>query len=122
MIMCDLIRICDLKVMVRLGVSEEERTRPQRIAISLELSVPDVTSAAVADDLSKAVDYFEVYKAVKEVASARPRQLVESLAHDIARAVLEKFTVVEVAVEIKKFIFPDTSHVALRIVRKNSEG
>jgi dihydroneopterin aldolase len=52
------------------------------------------------------------------VAAARPRKLIETLAEEIAQAILAGFAVKKVEVEIRKFILPDAEWVGVAIERK----
>jgi dihydroneopterin aldolase len=47
----------------------------------------------------------------------REWKLIEALASDIATMVLEEFSAARVQVEVRKFIIPQTSFVAVRLVR-----
>ncbi|MDR1190379.1 MAG: dihydroneopterin aldolase [Verrucomicrobiales bacterium] len=116
--MPDRIHINRLTVSARVGVSDAERARPQRLEISLTFPVPTVSAAAAGDDLSLTVDYFAVGETVKRVAAARPRKLLETLAEEIAAAVLAEFTVSAVTLEVRKFILPETNFVSLVIERR----
>jgi dihydroneopterin aldolase len=115
--MSDAISIVDIEVQCRIGVPEEERAHPQRLLISVELEL-DVTAAAQADDISKTINYHSVYLLVKKLCGERERQLIETLAEEIAAMLLEEFETKAVRVEIRKFILPGTRHVAVRIERR----
>ena len=55
----------------------------------------------------------------KMAAESPPRQLIETLAEDIATLVLACFSVcAEVDVELRKYILPDTDYVAVRLTRR----
>jgi dihydroneopterin aldolase len=115
--MSDLIRIVDLEVFAHIGVAEEERRDAQRLLISLELSVDSFAEAAKTDDLTRTVNYFAVAQRVRLVAAKRPRKLLETLAEELAAEILAAYPVRKVALEIKKFILPDTRYVSVRIER-----
>ncbi len=55
----DRIAIEDLEVFARVGVPDAERARPQRLLLTLFLSL-DVAAAALADDLTRTIDYAAV--------------------------------------------------------------
>lgn len=118
--MSDRIHIEQLELRVHIGVPEVERAEPQRLAVSLTLE-PVRGFDALGDDLQKTVDYFAVCEAVKALAAAKPRNLIETLAEEIAALVLERFAVRGVEVELRKFILPDTAHVAVRLRREASK-
>lgn len=114
--MPDCIHIEQLELSAHIGAPDAERAAPQRLTVSLTLE-PARGFGALDEDLAKTVDYFAVCEAVKTLAAARPRKLIETLAEEIAALVLERFTVRAVEVELRKYILPDTAHVAVRIRR-----
>ena len=116
--MKDKISIAEIEVECRVGVSDEERSAPQRLIISLELE-KDFSDAARADDLTKTIDYHAVWLCVKEICSEKERRLIETLAEEIAGNILREFSPETVRVEIRKFILQETRHVAVRIERKS---
>jgi dihydroneopterin aldolase len=120
--MSDLIRIVDLEVRTRIGVPEEERAEPQRLLVSLEMEVAGVAAAARTDDVGQTVDYGVVAERVRTFAQARVRKLVETLASELAEEILREFAVQRVRVEVKKFILPDTAHVAIEVERARATG
>jgi 7,8-dihydroneopterin aldolase/epimerase/oxygenase len=117
-IMSDLIRIVDLEVWAHLGVPEVERAAPQRLLFSLEMEVDGFARAATADDVALTVDYFTVAQCIKAIATERPRQLLETLAEEIAANLLKNFPIQKLTLEIKKFILLDTQYVSVKIERK----
>ena len=107
--MSDLIRVIDLEVYARIGVPEAERIEPQRLLISLEMSVDSFARAAATDDLAGTINYAEVAERVKQVTAKRERKLIETLAEEIATDILKTYPVQKIVLEIKKFILPDRS-------------
>jgi dihydroneopterin aldolase len=114
--MPDLILIEALELSARIGVPEEERGAPQRLTVNLVLE-PIEDFRALNDRIEKTVDYFQVVRTVQALASARPRQLLETLGEEIAEEVLARFAVRVVEVELRKYILPDTAFVAVRLRR-----
>lgn len=115
--MSDTILIDDLEVCFCVGVSDDERSTPQRLLISVEMDL-DTTPAAATDDIAKTVDYFEVTQRIKALGAGRQWKLIEKLAADVAGLVLQESLVAEVRVEISKFVLPETRRVAVRINRR----
>lgn len=113
----DTIVIQDVEVRFHVGVPEAERTQPQRLLISVELDL-DTRAAAAADDLAQTVNYFDLRQRIVRLGDGREWKLIETLAEDIARLVLGEPRVQAVRVEVKKFILPETRHVAVRIERR----
>ena len=115
--MPDLIHIEQLELLARLGVPDDERATPQRLALNLTIT-PANDFHALGDRIENTVDYFVVCQIVQQFAAARPRRLLETLAEEIAQEVLARFAVRAVAVELRKFILPDTAFVAVRLKRE----
>lgn len=114
--MPDRIHIEALQLRTRIGVPEEERVEPQRLTVSLTLEPKD-GFCALDDRIEATVDYAAVCETVKALAAERPRRLVETLAQEIAAALLTAYPLQRVEVELRKFILPDTDYVAVRIAR-----
>jgi dihydroneopterin aldolase len=119
--MSDIIRVIDLEVFVRIGVPEEERREPQRLLISLEMSVDSFSHAAGTDNLARTVNYFDVVQLVKKLLAEPPRKLLETLAEQLAASILGAFPIEKIAIEIKKFILPDAQYVSVKIERTQDE-
>ncbi len=112
----DRIEIRNLAIATHIGVPEAERSEPQRLLVSLEME-PRLAFWAMEDRLENTVDYAAVCETVKATAAARPRALLETLAEDVAAAVLGAHPVWKLTLEIRKFILPETEYVAVRIER-----
>jgi|SRR5882762_4593943 len=112
----DKINICDLEVFYRVGVSEEERTKPQRLLITVEV-VHNFDAASDSDDLTKTIDYYAVTQRLLRFGEARSWRLIETLATEIARMVMNEFSAPGVSVEVKKFIVPQARYVSVRTSR-----
>lgn len=76
------------------GVHPEEQSRGQRFLVDVVLAV-DTRRAGETDDLNQTVNYSEVHRTVREVVEGGPRKLIEAVAEDIARAVLNGFPLVQ---------------------------
>lgn len=112
----DTVKIRGLELPTFIGVPDDERSEKQVVKVNLDMMV-EVSFSALEDEIIGGVDYFQVTLRLKEEALERPRKLIETLAEDLARVVLNEFSVVRVRVEIEKFILPDTDHVGVEIWR-----
>ena len=112
----DKITIHDLEVEARIGVTEAERARPQRLLITVELE-RDLTKAARADAEDATTRYDEVAEMVRKVVAGRPRKLIEAVAGEIARTILSARLASATTVEVKKFSIPKSQYVSVRIHR-----
>jgi dihydroneopterin aldolase len=116
----DEIKIEELELMARVGVPEEERRSPQRLVANLILQ-PRGGFAELGDDLARTVDYALVCEELQHFVAAREDQLIETLAHEMAMFLLRSFPLVQVDVELRKFVLPGTKYVAVRVVRTAAE-
>src|SRR5438552_397884 len=112
----DSIRIADLEVFFRVGVSDEERARPQRLLISINLG-RELRFADASDDLRKTNDYFAVVQRILGLGEGSEWKLIEALAEEIAAILLEEFGSPGVVVEVKKFIIPQAQSVSVTVYR-----
>jgi dihydroneopterin aldolase len=112
----DQIILADLEVRYRVGVTEAERAQPQRLLLTVEMS-HDLRRAVVSDDLTDTIDYAELSRRLLQWGNAREWRLIETLATDIARLVLDEFRPQTVTVSVKKFIIPQARYVAVRVAR-----
>lgn len=87
------------------GVLESEHTEPQEFAVAVTMWL-DTTMAAETDDLADTVNYAEVYAEVERVMLGAHHNLLESLASEIAHAVLADELVQKVAVRLEKVAAP----------------
>ena len=81
----DTIELRGLRVLGCHGVLDEEHRRAQPFDIDLELEV-DLSRAGRTDALSDTVDYGAVSDSVRRVVEGEHSDLMEHLAHRIARA------------------------------------
>ena len=112
----DKIIVSDLEVFYQVGVTEEERSQPQRLLVTLELS-HDFKSAAARDDLAGTIDYDSVCQRLLKFGDGCHWHLIETLATDIAAMILADYRPNAVSVEIKKFIIPQARYVAVTVTR-----
>ena len=112
----DRIVINDLEVFYSVGVTGEERSRPQRLLLTVELFT-DLSAAAATDELSRTIDYFAVAQRLLRFGEGRSWRLIETLASEIAALLLADFKPTRVSVEVKKFIIPEARHVSVRVQR-----
>lgn len=110
---CSTVSIQRQRVSCLVGVPDEERAHPQELEISVHFAIPDCALAARHDDLADTVDYSLIHELVNQIASERPRRLIETLAHDLAKGISDRFALDVVEVEIRKFILPATEAVVL---------
>ena len=103
------------------GLLPAERDTGVRFRVDVELEV-DLARAGARDRLADTVDYRHVADLVLEVGAGRSFHLVERLAGEIAREVLERFPpVLAVTVHVRKLVPVLAGHpesVGVRITRR----
>ena len=114
----DQIIIEDLAVEFCVGVPEAERSRPQRLLLTVVMD-HDMSRAAAGDDLARTIDYDAVAKRLSSLGSGRQWKLIETLAVEIAELLLSDYKPARVSVLVKKFIIPGARHVAVKVERAN---
>lgn len=115
----DWIEIRGLEIDTHIGVPAAERAAPQRLLVDLRLQ-PQRLFSEMPDSIAATVDYFAVTQRVVALAAERPRQLIETLASDIAAVVLREAAVQCVEVTVRKFILPNTEFVAVHCARERN--
>ncbi len=83
------------------GVLSEERILGQEFKVSIEIFVP-LEKAGKNDDLTKTINYAEVYQVVQNIILGEPVSLLETLAEKIASRVLAYDLVEGVRIEVEK--------------------
>jgi len=98
----DRVTIRGLRCIGRQGVTEQQRATTSEYLVDVALCT-DLGPAAERDDLSAAIDIAAVAAAVREEIAARPRALIERMAADVARTLLDRFAATdEVRVRVEK--------------------
>jgi dihydroneopterin aldolase len=113
------ILIQGLDLPVRIGVPEGERASWQVLSADIVMR-PRLRFEEMRDDIASTIDYQAVAEAVKALAAARPRQLIETLAAEIAALVIGQFQAATVGVTLRKRILPGTDAVAVRVERTSA--
>ena len=106
------ISIVDLEVFYRVGVPDEERAKPQRLLLTIEME-SDFSAAARTDSIADTIDYFAVSQRLLKFGEGKSWKLIEKLAVDIHEMVLSEFKPNSVSVEVKKFVIPQARYVSV---------
>jgi dihydroneopterin aldolase len=86
----DYIHLNELEFYGYHGALEEEKILGQRFRANISLAV-DLAEAGTSDDLRKTVNYAEVFEVCRSIVEGEPRKLIESVAEEISRQILERF-------------------------------
>lgn len=110
------IAIVDLEVFYNVGVTHEERAKPQRLLVTVDMNF-DFSTAAISDRIEKTINYHTVVQELLKFGEGRSWKLLERLVTNIADMVLTQYGPQTVMVEVKKFPFPQARHVAVSLTR-----
>ena len=112
----DIISIKDLEVFYRVGVSDEERERPQKLLITIDME-KDVSRTTETDDIADTIDYYAVSRQLLNFGEGRNWKLIENLAGDIAGMIVKEFGAAAATIEVKKFVLPVANYVSVTVRR-----
>lgn len=110
------ITVTDLEVFFCVGVSDEERAKPQRLLVTVDMAF-DFSSAATSDRIEKTINYQDVADRILTYGEGRNWKLIERLASNIADYVLSEYRPEAVLVEVKKFTVPQARHVSVSVTK-----
>ena len=97
----DKISLHGIDVYAHHGVHPAERELGQRFVIDVDLWA-DCTAAALSDDLPQALDYTAAHRLVCRTTAETSFQLLEALAGELCRTLLQGLAVQKVAVRVHK--------------------
>ena len=112
----DSIHIEQLEVFARVGVTENERAKPQRLTLSITVW-PNERFEDLEDAISKAVNYSAICVAAREFVGDRSDKLIETLVAGLASHLLQTFPIRTVRIELRKFVLPDAQYAAVIVTR-----
>ena len=115
----DCISIEQLEVFARVGVTENERAKPQRLTLTITVW-PTESFEKLHDDITRTVNYSAICAAAREFVRDRTDNLIETLAAQLASHLLQIFPIRKVCVELRKFVLPDAKHVSVILTRNAS--
>ncbi len=106
------ITIVDLEVHYCVGVTDDERAKPQRLLVTVDMNF-DFSSAAVSDRIERTINYQTVADDLLKFGEGRSWKLVERVVDNIAERILSEYKPQGVLVEVKKFSIPQARFVSV---------
>lgn len=88
----DIVFIKQLKVDTTIGAYEWEKTIRQTLLLDLDMAW-DNTAPAVADDLTKALDYATVSQQITSWLEQQKIELIETVAERVAAMLIDEFSI-----------------------------
>lgn len=116
----DRVVIEDLRIPAYIGVYTHERGRTQTVSLCLEIGLPSQVCFR-SDAVEHTIDYGAVAQSLRDLAVSRHFNLIEFLAEQVSRVVLEQFGALWVKVRIRKVrVVPGAEYVGVAITRLNT--
>ncbi|ABM16140.1 MULTISPECIES: dihydroneopterin aldolase [Mycolicibacterium] len=121
--MTDRIELRGLKVRGNHGVFDHERRDGQDFIVDLTVWM-ELAAAAASDDLADTLDYGVLAQRAADIVAGRPRQLIETVAAEIAEDVMRDARVhaVEVVVHKPSAPIPLQFHDVAVTARRSRRG
>ena len=105
----------DLEVLVDIGIHDFEINKPQRLQISVSVSL-DPTQIDDADEIGATFDYDFIRSEIKELVGSRRFNLQETLCRLILEKIIVEKSVVGATVTTKKIdVYPDCAGVGVQM-------
>jgi len=108
----DWLRLARIQAYGHLGVTQKERDLGQRIEADVELAYAPGASRR-ADVLDQAMDYEEVHRLVCAQIEMSRCRLLETLAEELALALIQEFDSPRVRVHVRKLHIPVSGFTAV---------
>ncbi len=110
------ITIVDLEVHYCVGVSDEERAKPQKLLLTIDMNY-DFSTASVSDRIEKTINYQAVADDLLKYGEGRGWKLLEKLVANVGDFILNKYRPQSVLVEAKKFVIPQARYISVSLTR-----
>ena len=109
----------DLTLSCNIGLTEEERLRPQRLKVNLELTLSPLP--VLNDEIDETINYGILVKKVRNVCLQTKVKLLETLANDISETCFFDDRIKTVHMRIEKLDrYPDVAGVGIKITRRRT--
>jgi dihydroneopterin aldolase len=112
----DSIKVEELELFARVGVTDNERANPQRLTLTIT-AWPKKQFEDLEDDIGNTTNYSAICEVARDFARSRTDRLIETLVSKLAEELLRAFALEKVQLELRKFVLPDAEHVAVIVTR-----
>ncbi len=117
----DKLSIKGARFLAHIGESAQERSAKQEILVDVDMFL-DTRQAATSEELADTVDYANVHKDIQNIIEGKAYKLLETLAQDLAKIILQTVRVQTTTVRIKKpqaLADRNVQYTAIEITRQN---
>ena len=113
--------IRDMTLTCRIGLTDEERSRNQRLRLNLEIEIQP--AAPNQDEISEVVHYGHLVARIRSTCLENNVKLLETLADQVIEACFFDARVVATRIRIEKLDrYPDVSGIGIEIERRRKTG
>ncbi|WP_343562289.1 dihydroneopterin aldolase [Kiloniella sp. b19] len=114
-----LIHIRDMTVSCHIGLTDEERERPQRLRLNVTLTLDP--QATPNDAIDETINYGTLTKVVRQTVLENRVRLLETLFDQVVEACFFDDRIKKVAVKIEKLDrYPDVAGIGIEMVRERN--
>ena len=110
------VTIVDLEVYYRVGITDQERAKPQRLLVTVDMSL-DFSAAVATDRIERTINYQTVADELLKFGEGRSWKLLERLVTNLADRIMTQHAPEDVMVEVKKFSIPQARFVSVSTSR-----
>lgn len=86
--------IYDLRIIMHIGVREEERASPQEIIINFECDL-DFSKALETDNIHDTINYKDILKIIEKYCSNNSPKLLEKLGGDLINEIYKHYNIIK---------------------------
>lgn len=98
-----LLDLGSLELMMRIGVSDEERATPQKILIKINLDVSHMLTSISDDDINSTICYDTLLNKIYEYVIQKEFKLIETLALEVNSFIKKQFPFIKNSVKVIKW-------------------
>ncbi len=97
-----ILHIQKLKLKVKIGVTEKERSVPQILVIDIEIIFKSLPKLAITDDIKNGYCYNEIIQLIQKFAISQEFKLIEHFAFELHKLLKTKLLSVDFNIKITK--------------------
>jgi len=97
----DKIRLNNVQIYAYHGLFQEEKQLGQKFQIDLEIST-NLKKSCDSDNIDDSINYVDLYNIIKSCFTNHQKNLIESLAEDVAKRILNIHGVIDTKIIIRK--------------------
>ena len=98
-----LLDLGSLELMIRIGVSDEERATPQKICIEVKLDISSMVSSIHNDDINSTICYDTLLNKISTSITDKEFKLIESLTLEVNAIIKKHFPFIKNSVKVIKW-------------------